>query len=68
MVFKKFYVVSTDFGSATGCTVKSGYLAHFVVCRTSSIRCMSYFCLNSTLHSLFGAHNLIKQKMGGAEY
>ena len=50
-----------------GCTntVESGYLAHFVIWRTSSIRRMSYSCLNSTLS---GAHNLIKRKMGGAGY
>ena len=28
-------------------TVESGYLAHFVIWRTSSIRRMSYSCLNS---------------------
>ena len=49
-------------------TVESGYLAHFVIWRTSSIRRMSYSCLNSTLHSLSGAHYLIKRKMSGAGY
>ena len=43
-------------------TVESGLSS------TSSIRRMSYSCLNSTLHSLSGAHNLIKRKMGGAGY
>ena len=42
-------------------TVELGYLAHLVIWRTSSIRLMSYSCLNSTLHSLSGTHNLIKQ-------
>ena len=44
-----------------GTTVESGYLAHFVIWRTSSIRHMSYSCLNLMLS---GAHNLIKQKNG----
>ena len=49
-------------------TVESGCLAHFGIWRTSSIRRMSYSCLNSTLYLLSGAHNLIKRKMGGAGY
>ena len=52
-------------------TVESGYLAHFIIWRTSSIRRMSYYnILVSTqlLHSLSGAHSLIKRKMSGAEY
>ena len=49
-------------------TIESGYLANFVIWDTSSIRRMFFSCLNSTLHSLSGAHNLTKRKMGGAGY
>ena len=51
-----------------GRTVESGYLAHFVIWRTSSIRRMSYSCLNSIYTCYLAPKIPLNEKMGGARY